>query len=514
MINKKMRQSRLISLTVVSCAALALIGATRAPAPNPITEPTSAHTGGDHAATNELSRLKSRSISSRSGSILRPGSITSRDIGSGAILARHLSRSTVPTFIGAGPSAQRPRAVPSTNGWLYFADDVDGGALFRSNGRTWDQLTTGRLGRIARNSIDSSRIRPKGVNSSRIADRSITANKMTMSAWRAISSSGTMAGRPNADARPAGAFYFASDEQGGTLFQNNGSQWVVVNRIGAAANIADGAISTNMLADGAVTTPKLAAGAITGAQLSANAVTNSTIQAGAVDSTSIMDNAIGTAKIANDAVTTAKIVDNAITSTKIASGVVNLSHIDSAVWSNRLATGPIVSRPAADPANADSLYFAPDEAGGTLSRSDGSTWSVVGRTRSPRTIGFLFGVWTNMPAALSEMYGGNRVRVPADLSTATEIRMFTNVLTVGSGSICAHYSIDAGATWTNFDGSAGTTCVAGVARVAITATGLQASPWISIPAEAQDENTLLRLATIGGNGALDPNFGVTAVEVR
>ena len=44
--------------------------------------------------------------------------------------------------------------------------------------------------------------------------------------------------------------------------------------------------------------------------------------------------------------------------------------------------------------------------------------------------------------------------------------------------------------------------------------GLRQSAWQTIPPAARIEGALVRLAGAGGNGTVDPNFGVTGVEVR
>jgi hypothetical protein len=384
----------------------------------------------------------------------------------------------MPRVIGSGPASKRPRATSATNGWLYFAEDVDGGAIFRSNGRSWEQLTTGRLGKIARNSLDSSRIKPSGISASRLADGAVTSRSVSMDAWRAISTSGTLGSRPGAGDRPAGSLYFATDQAGGTLFQSDGFTWVRVSSIGAEANISPGSVTGSMLADGTITAADLAAGSVTGPQIAASAV-------GAK---------------------------------QIADGSVALADIDPAVWADRLAAGTLGARPAAGAANANSLYLSTDDAGGTLSRSDGAAWQVVGRARSPRTVNFLFGIWTNMPVALNEMFGTNRSRVPMDLSTASQVRVSTNIITIGNAvapaKLCAQYSVDGGASWANFDGSPGAACASGVAAVTIHVPGLRQSLWQDLPAAAQDENAIVRIAGDGGNALADPNFGVTAIEVR
>ncbi|MCB0878493.1 MAG: hypothetical protein KDC46_05880 [Thermoleophilia bacterium] len=446
---------RLASVMAVTCAAAALIGATRST--------TSPAAGADPA-------------SARATITLKPGTIRARDIASRQILPRHFGLRTMNRLIGYGPARTRPRATRATAGWLYFASDVDGGALFRSNGRSWDQLTPGRLGKIARNSLDSSRIKPKGITASRLDDRAVTSRSMSMDAWRAISTSGLLAARPSAGSRPAGSFYFATDMLGGTLYQSDGYVWNRVSSLGAEANISANSVTSSMLAPASVTS----------AELATNAVTSSELAAGSV----------GSAEIADGSVTLAKIA--------------------AAVWSDRLASGTVVARPAASAANANSLYFASDDAGGTLARSDGASWTTVGRSRSPRTVDFMFGQWTNQPAALTEYFGANRSTMAIDLSTQTQVRLSTVLYGAGftNAKLCGQYSVDFGSTWLNFDGSAGTSCATGVVQVALNSTGLKVSGWQDLPATARDENALVRLVGQSGNGGSDPRFGSTVLELR
>jgi hypothetical protein len=458
--------------------------------------------------------LAGSSASGRAAISLAPNSVTARDIASQAIQVRHFGRSTLRQINGAGPMRLRPRATSATVGWLYFAEDADGGALFRSDGSSWTQLTTGRLGKIARNSIDSTRIAPEAISASRLANGAVTSRNMSMNAWRAISSSGVLASRPEATTRPAGSFWFAPDVQGGTLYQNDGFNWVRVTSLGAEANITPGSITSELIADGGVATVDLAAGAVDSTRILDGAVGTSKLAAGAVGASQLAAGAVGASQLAADAVGAAAIAADAVGTSEIADGSIALADIDPAVWSDRIGAGTLAGLPAAAPANADSLYFATDDAGGTQYRSDGSAWQVAGRARSPQIVNFMYGVWTNMPAALSEQFGTNRNRAAVDMSTATQVRLFTNVITVGAGSLCVHYSLDDGASWYEFDGTAGIGCPAGIAQVPINVLGLRTSAWVDIPTVARVENAQVRLVSISGNGALDPNFGVTAMALR
>lgn len=481
------RRTRVVTLLVIVLAALTLVGASRVTAAPG--EPTT------------------KRASARATITLGPGSVTGRDIRNRSVQIRHLGTRTVETFIGSGRVSARPRATSATRGWLFFAEDVDGGALFRSDGRTWVQLTTGRLGRIARNSIDSSRIAPGGIVESRLADRAVSARTMSMDAWRAISTSGPLASRPDARSRPAGSFWFAPDDAGGTLYQSDGQTWVRVSSVGSVSN----------LAPASVTSAELAPAAVTSASVAPNSIGSSAIAPDAITAVEIASGAVGSSELAVDAVTASAIASGSVGSDEIVDGSVAIADIDPAVFTATNAAGTLAARPAAAASNEGYLYLATDDAGGTLSRSDGGAWQAVGHTRQPRTITYPDGQWANQPAAFSELYAVNRSRVPVDLSSASQVRLFANVSVIGFTTpaiLCAQYSIDAGASWLNFNGTAGTACASGIAQVAINVLGLRTSAWQAVPSGARIEGALVRIAGSGGNGTVDPTFGVLGVELR
>ena len=536
--------------------------------------------------------------SGKASVVIRPGTIGPADLRRGAVQPRHLSAATMRTVNGAGPIVRRPRSLPGNAGWTWFATDVDGGALFRSNGAGWDQLTVGRLAGIPRGSIDAQRIMNASVTAPKLAVRSVTARAMSMDAWRQISSSGPLASRPEARTRPAGSLWLAPDADGGTLYFNDGVQWLTAGR----ATLTSGAVSTAAIVDGAVTRPKIAqeawteaiasgtlaqrplssaanagflylatdadggtlyrsngagwvqaasgvsnpisgaaggvlagsypspsfaAGVVDAAAVAPDAVGAGAIQtdavgaaeivADAVDSSEVAADAIGASEIAADAVDAAEIAAGAVGSDEIADGSIVIGDIAQSTWTSAIGTGTLAARAAAAPGNEGFLYQATDDAGGTLARSDGASWQVVGHTRTPRSIDFQAGTLTNMAVALTELIGVNRSRVPVDLTTHTEMRVFTNVAVIGhtTAVMCAQYSIDTGVSWYNFDGTLGmTSCVSGVGAVGINALGLRTSAWQSIPQVARVEGAIIRMVMVGGNAAVDPALSTTGVELR
>ena len=55
----------------------------------------------------------------------------------------------------------------------------------------------------------------------------------------------------------------------------------------------------------------------------------------------------------------------------------NWATVEDAINNKMIAAGTLATRPAAASGNAGTLYFASDVNGGTLFRSDGSSWTQV-----------------------------------------------------------------------------------------------------------------------------------------
>ena len=116
----------------------------------------------------------------------------------------------------------------------------------------------------------------------------------------------------------------------------------------SSGDLADGAITSNLIADsavvaskigaGAVTTVKIAANNVTTAKLADDSVTTAKIAGDAVTNTELADNAVTTAKITDANVTTAKIADTNVTTAKLADSAVTTAKIaDDAVTIAKLA---------------------------------------------------------------------------------------------------------------------------------------------------------------------------------
>lgn len=115
--------------------------------------------------------------------------------------------------------------------------------------------------------------------------------------------------------------------------------------------------------------------------------------------------------------------------------------------------------------------------------------------------------WTNMPAALTEIFGLDHFRSRADLSGFSEARLVVRVATAGvaGAQLRLQYFTDA-ATWAYADGSTGP-------LVAIDAVGTAASTWQGLTAAAMAD-VHLRVVGIDGDGVADPAFSLIEAQVR
>lgn len=107
--------------------------------------------------------------------------------------------------------------------------------------------------------------------------------------------------------------------------------------------------------------------------------------------------------------------------------------------------------------------------------------------------------WTNMPAALTELFGATNHRTQIDFTDVTDVTFVVNVQTAGvAGSkLRVQYSLDE-SSWAYLDGVSGPS-------VAIDATGVEVAT-VTIEAAAQ-ALVFLRVVGIDGDAAGDPVFG-------
>jgi hypothetical protein len=128
----------------------------------------------------------------------------------------------------------------------------------------------------------------------------------------------------------------------------------------------------------------------------------------------------------------------------------------------------------------------------------------------PRSISILSAgaTLTNNAAALTDYSAALRPEV--NLTPFKFVRLHANVTTgsaVGAThSVRLQYSVDGGSTFAYFDATNSEPACS------LTTAALVQSAWVAIPAAAQKDLVVLRLATINGDGAADPVVGSITVE--
>jgi hypothetical protein len=118
-------------------------------------------------------------------------------------------------------------------------------------------------------------------------------------------------------------------------------------------------------------------------------------------------------------------------------------------------------------------------------------------------------VWTDMPAAQTEFFlARTNMRHQIDLTGASQARITTqlNVAGASGAELRLQYSTDNGSTWNNAAAS-------GNISVSVDAAGQRVGAWASLAAGAKAD-VLIRLVGINGNGAADPEFGLTTAQFK
>jgi hypothetical protein len=117
--------------------------------------------------------------------------------------------------------------------------------------------------------------------------------------------------------------------------------------------------------------------------------------------------------------------------------------------------------------------------------------------------------WTNQPSAVTELAGNTLRRRKGVLTHATQARI---IVTIGGtaantgATMAGQYSTD-GTTWAYLDGATGPS-------VSITTVdSLQVSSWVTLTGAAKAD-VFLRIVGAGGDGVIDPIFGLIELQVR
>jgi hypothetical protein len=135
-------------------------------------------------------------------------------------------------------------------------------------------------------------------------------------AWSGLSSAivrGVLGARTAPSATNANSFYFATDDQGGTLYYSDGAVWTKISR-GLTEPITAAMIPANSIDD-----TKVAVGALSANRIAGTAVITSDGRLS--DQRTPLDNSVTAAKIVDGQVGTAEIADAAVTNAKLAGGI-------------------------------------------------------------------------------------------------------------------------------------------------------------------------------------------------
>lgn len=157
----------------------------------------------------------------------------------------------------SGTLGGRPGANSGNNGFYYFANDVNGGTVYQSNGSSWGQVTSGVTHATAH--------APGGADALPWAGSIHAAN--------------TLASRPLSSSTNAGYLYTATDVNGGTLYESTGSGWL---QLAHGVNIATGEITGAMILDGTITGADIAGLTVALGNLAANSVDSSKVVDGSL----------------------------------------------------------------------------------------------------------------------------------------------------------------------------------------------------------------------------------------
>lgn len=111
----------------------------------------------------------------------------------------------------------------------------------------------------------------------------------------------------------------------------------------------------------------------------------------------------------------------------------------------------------------------------------------------------------NIPTAETEFPYS---RMSIDLTGRTQARLSATLQLGGTSSseLKVQYSADGGSTWSALDGT-------DAPKLSIGTAGFKLSAWANIAAAAKAD-VLLRLVTVGGDGAADPNFRRISLELK
>lgn len=173
---------------------------------------------------------------------------------------------------------------------------------------------------IAVNAVQSKHIRPGGVTTSDLANRSVTNAKLGRFAVR----------QPNIAVGAVGTSQVADEGLTGS-------------------DILDASITARDLASGLIGAAALADGSVAGSKLATGSVDSTILGNGAVSAVDLADGSVTTEKVADLAVTAGKLADGAVLTVKLVDGAVTTNKLgDLQVTEGKLATGSVTTAKLGD----------------------------------------------------------------------------------------------------------------------------------------------------------------------
>ncbi len=180
---------------------------------------------------------------------------------------------------------------------------------------------------------------------------------------------------------------------------------------------------------------------------------------------------------------------------------------------------PVAGEGSVDQADIDAAVAAhaalADAHPGYLTPAEGNAaYRAIGQVARQYQFVSTTNGWTNQPAGVTEYAGTTVRRMCLDLTGCTQIRIFwTGTANGAAGAkLAPQYSLDSGATWFFFDGTAHGAIGSIAPQVSIAVAAPAVSAYAPIIAAAR-ASVLVRIVGEGGDGALDPNTQILAIEV-
>lgn len=126
-------------------------------------------------------------------------------------------------------------------------------------------------------------------------------------------------------------------------------------------------------------------------------------------------------------------------------------------------------------------------------------------------------VWTNQPAALTELFGAVEDRSQVDLTNITKYRLMVNLLVLNAENLArlgVQYSLDNGSNWFALDTGTADVISTSIADIT-TATGFNTHSWIDIATLAKAD-VMIRVVGLvsGGAGTGDPDFAKIEIQFK